>query len=73
MIVGGDAGVAELVGFLGAEFAEGDADFHAERGDVADDIEHLLKLRGAAAHALPGGAHAEAGGTGVLGGAGVLS
>jgi hypothetical protein len=61
-----------LGGLLWAEFAEGHADFHAERGDVAHDAEHVVELFRPTAHAFPGGSHAETGGSIGLGGAGVF-
>ena len=72
VVVGGDACVAELSGFIGAELAEGDADFHVERGHVAADIEDFIELFGAAVDAFPSGAHAEASGASFFGGACVL-
>ncbi len=68
VVVGGDAGIAELYGFIGAEFAEGYADFHAEFRDVADDVEDLIEALCAAADTTPSSAHAEAGGAGSGGG-----
>jgi len=72
VVVGGDAGFLEGLGFGGAEFAEGDADLHAEGGDIADDVEDVVEAFGAGADATPGGTHAETGGAGVLGGVGAF-
>ena len=62
VVVGGDAGFLELAGFDGGQVAEGDADFDAELGDVADDVQDMLELGLAVADAAPGRAHAEPGG-----------
>ncbi len=70
VVVGGDAGRAELPRRLGRELAEGDADLHAELGHLAHGLEHLGELRVVLGDALPGRAHAEAGaavGAGALG------
>ena len=72
VVVGGDSGFLEFLGFRFSEFAEGDADFHAHVGDGADDVEDLLEPLGAIAHSAPGGTHAKAGGAAVAGGFGSL-
>ena len=59
MVVGGHAGVAQLLRFLEAEFAECHADFHVERRHIAYDVEDLFKFLGSTAHAFPCGTHAE--------------
>lgn len=64
VIVGGDACIAELFCLFGTEFAEGDADFHAELRDVAYDVEDLLEALRSAADAAPCCAHAETCGAG---------
>ncbi len=72
VVVGGDTGFLEVGGFFRAEFAEGDADFHAELGNVAHDVEYLVEFLGAFAHAFPRRAHAEAGGAVRTGGEGAF-
>ena len=72
VIVGGDTGVFQLARFGLAELAERHTHFHAERGDVAHDVEDVIEFLGAAAHAFPGRSHAEACGAAGLCGAGFL-
>lgn len=72
MVVSGDARFFEAYRLLWAKFSEGDADLHAELGNVLDDVDDLLKTLRAAAHAAPRRAHAEAGGTGFRGDLGAL-
>lgn len=62
VIVSSDASFLERFRLFGTELAEGDADFHTEIGDVAHDIEDLIKAFRAAADSAPGGTHAEASG-----------
>ncbi len=72
VIVGGYAGGFELLCLLGAQLAEGDADFHSELGYILDDIEDLLEALCSSTDAAPCGTHAEAGGAGFGGDFGAL-
>src|ERR1700675_2813097 len=59
VIVSRDSGVLELARFDRSNFAEGNANFHAEPADFTNRLNHTLKLFRAIAHPAPGRAHAE--------------
>ena len=71
MVVDRGAGGLQPYGLLGLEHAQGDADLQVQGGHRGDDLQHLLEGL-AVAHFAPGGAHAVAGGTVGLGGAGAF-
>ena len=72
VVVRREAGLLELLGLLGVEHAQGAADLEAHAVDAADHVDDVPEGILLVAQLAPRGAHAEAGGPGVLGALGGL-
>ena len=67
VVVGSEAGLLELLGLLGVQHAKGAADLKAHAVDATDHVEDVSEGVLLVAQLAPRGAHAEAGGTSLLG------
>ena len=60
VVVGGEAGLAEALGLVFGEHAEGAAGFHSEGAYAAHHFQDAVELAGLLGRIAPGRAHAEA-------------